>query len=263
VGIERVGVVGAGLMGSGIAEVCARGGADVIVCETDAKTAAAGLQRIEESLARAVRGHKMDAAGSDAVLTRVAFTMDLFTNVDKILESDDAIISSNTSSIPIMKLAMATERPENVLGLHFFNPVPVQHLVELIPSIVTSEDAANRVEEFVAGRLDKRVIRSHDRAGFIVNFLFVPYVLSAIRMLESGFASAEDIDAGMVEGCSHPMGPLALADLIGLDTIKAVADSMYEEFKEPLYAAPPLLNRMVEAGLLGRKRGRGFFDYTK
>ena len=141
-----------------------------------------------------------------------------------------------------MKLAMATRRPENVLGLHFFNPVPVQHLVELIPSIVTSEDAANRVEEFVAGRLEKRVIRSHDRAGFIVNFLFVPYVLSAIRMLESGFASAEDIDAGMVEGCSHPMGPLALADLIGLDTIKAVADSMYEEFKEPLYscaAAPP------------------------
>jgi 3-hydroxybutyryl-CoA dehydrogenase len=273
-------------MGSGIAEVCARGGADVVVCETDAKTAAAGLLRIEESLARAVRGKKMDAAGSAAVLTRVTFStdlgdlsdrelvieaiiesldekLDLFANVDKILERDDAIIASNTSSIPIMKLAMATERPENVLGLHFFNPVPVQHLVELIPSIVTSEDAANRVEEFVAGRLDKRVIRSHDRAGFIVNFLFVPYVLSAIRMLESGFAIAEDIDAGMVEGCSHPMGPLALADLIGLDTIKAVADSMYEEFKEPLYAAPPLLNRMVEAGLLGRKRGRGFFDYTK
>ena len=119
------------------------------------------------------------------------------------------------------------------------------------------------MEEFVAGRLEKKVIRSHDRAGFIVNFLFVPYVISAIRMLESGFASAEDIDAGMVEGCSHPMGPLALADLIGLDTIKAVADSMYEEFKEPLYAAPPLLRRMVEAGLLGRKRGRGFFDYAK
>ena len=285
-GIERVGVVGAGLMGSGIAEVCARSGADVIVCETDAKTAAAGLARIEDSLGRAVRGHKMDAAGRDAVLARVAFTTDLgdlsdrqliieaiiesideklefFTNIDKILENDDTVIASNTSSIPIMKLAMATRRPENVLGLHFFNPVPVQHLVELIPSIVTSEDAADRVEEFVAGRLDKRVIRSHDRAGFIVNFLFVPYVLSAIRMLESGFASADDIDAGMVEGCSHPMGPLALADLIGLDTIKAVADSMYEEFKEPLYSAPPLLRRMVEAGLLGRKRGRGFFDYAK
>ena len=218
--------------------------------------------RIEDSLARAVRGAE-DGRSRDATRcsTRIAFTtdigdlsdrqliieaiiesldekLDLFTNVDKILENDDSVIASNTSSIPIMKLAMATRRPENVLGLHFFNPVPVQHLVELIPSIVTSEEAADRVEEFVAGRLDKRVIRSHDRAGFIVNFLFVPYVLSAIRMLESGFASADDIDAGMVEGCSHPMGPLALADLIGLDTIKAVADSMYEEFKEPLYAAP-------------------------
>jgi 3-hydroxybutyryl-CoA dehydrogenase len=286
VGIERVGVVGAGLMGSGIAEVCARAGVDVIVCETDAKTAAAGRLRIEDSLARAVRNHKMDSDGRDDVLARVAFTtdlgdlgnrqlvveaiiesldekLDLFANVDKILEDDDTILASNTSSIPIMKLAMATSRPENVLGLHFFNPVPVMRLVELIPSLVTSDAAATRAEEFIAGRLDKRVIRSHDRAGFIVNFLFVPYVLSAIRMLESEFASAEDIDAGMVEGCSHPMGPLALADLIGLDTIKAVADSMYEEFKEPLYAAPPLLRRMVEAGLLGRKRGHGFFDYVK
>jgi 3-hydroxybutyryl-CoA dehydrogenase len=286
VGIERVGVVGAGLMGSGIAEVCARAGVDVIVCETDAKTAAAGRLRIEDSLARAVRNHKMDSDGRDDVLARVAFTtdlgdlgnrqlvveaiiesldekLDLFANVDKILEDDDTILASNTSSIPIMKLAMATSRPENVLGLHFFNPVPVMRLVELIPSLVTSDAAATLAEEFIAGRLDKRVIRSHDRAGFIVNFLFVPYVLSAIRMLESEFASAEDIDAGMVEGCSHPMGPLALADLIGLDTIKAVADSMYEEFKEPLYAAPPLLRRMVEAGLLGRKRGHGFFDYVK
>jgi 3-hydroxybutyryl-CoA dehydrogenase len=286
VGIERVGVVGAGLMGAGIAEICARAGADVIVCETDAKALEMGVARIEESLARAVRGGKLDAASSDEVLQRVSFTtdlgdlserqliceaiiesldekLDLFANVDKILDGDDTILASNTSSIPIMKLAMATRHPENVVGLHFFNPVPVQHLVELIPSIVTSEEAANRVDEFCAERLGKRVIRSHDRAGFIVNFMFVPYVLSAIRMLESGFASADDIDAGMVEGCSHPMGPLALADLIGLDTIKAVADSMYEEFKEPLYAAPPLLRRMVEAGLLGRKRGRGFFDYVK
>jgi 3-hydroxybutyryl-CoA dehydrogenase len=273
-------------MGSGIAEVCARGGVDVIVCEADAKAAEAGLERIRTSLARAVRGGKLDDAGAAAVLDRVSLTTDLgdfasrdlvieaivesvdeklevFAKLDKILEHDDAILASNTSSIPIMKLGMATQRPENVLGLHFFNPVPVQHLVELIPSIVTSIETADRAEEFVAGRLDKRVIRSQDRAGFIVNFLFVPYVLSAIRMLESGFASAEDIDLGMVEGCSHPMGPLALADLIGLDTIKAVADSMYEEFKEPLYAPPPLLCRMVEAGLLGRKRGRGFFDYSK
>ncbi|HXY92222.1 MAG TPA: 3-hydroxybutyryl-CoA dehydrogenase [Acidimicrobiia bacterium] len=286
VDIERVGVVGAGLMGSGIAEVCARAGADVIVCEADVKACEAGLQRLEGSLARAVRSGKLDEAARDATMSRLTLSTDLsdladrelvieaivesldekldvFGKLDKILAADDAILASNTSSIPIMKLGMATQRPEYVLGLHFFNPVPVQHLCELIPSIVTSPVAADRAEEFVAGRLDKRVIRSQDRAGFIVNFLFVPYVLSAIRMLESGFASADDIDAGMVEGCSHPMGPLALADLIGLDTIKAVADSMYEEFKEPLYASPPLLLRMVEAGQLGRKRGRGFFDYSK
>jgi len=176
---------------------------------------------------------------------------------------EQAILASNTSSIPIMKLAMATDRPEHVLGLHFFNPVPVMRLVELIPSIVTSSEVADRAEDFMVDALGKRVIRSQDRAGFIVNALFVPYVLAAIRMLESGFASADDIDAGMVEGCSHPMGPLALADMIGLDTIEAVADSMYAEFKEPLYAPPPLLSRMVEAGLLGRKCGRGFFNYAK
>jgi len=256
------------------------------VCEADVKACEAGLQRLEGSLARAVRSGKLDEAARDATMSRLTLSTDLsdladrelvieaivesldekldvFGKLDKILAADDAILASNTSSIPIMKLGMATQRPEYVLGLHFFNPVPVQHLCELIPSIVTSPVAADRAEEFVAGRLDKRVIRSQDRAGFIVNFLFVPYVLSAIRMLESGFASADDIDAGMVEGCSHPMGPLALADLIGLDTIKAVADSMYEEFKEPLYASPPLLLRMVEAGQLGRKRGRGFFDYSK
>ena len=158
---------------------------------------------------------------------------------------------------------MATSRPDHVVGLHFFNPVPVMRLVELIPSIVTDVDVVDRAEGFMVEGLGKRVIRSQDRAGFIVNALFVPYVLAAIRMLESGFASAEDIDAGMVEGCSHPMGPLALADMIGLDTIKHVADSMYDEFKEPLYSSPPLLSRMVEAGLLGRKVGRGFFNYTK
>ena len=283
-GIERVGVVGGGQMGSGIAEVCARAGVDVVVCETDAKTSAAVLERIETSLTRGVRSGKLDEAGRQDVLGRLSFTTDLgdladrdlvieaiiesvdeklevFGNLDKILEHDDAILASNTSSIPIMKIAMATQRPENVLGLHFFNPVPVQHLVELIPSIVTSNEVADRAEEFIGGALGKRVIRSQDRAGFIVNALFVPYVLAAIRMLESGFASAEDIDAGMVEGCSHPMGPLALADLIGLDTIKHVADSMYSEFHEPLYSSPPLLERMVEASLLGRKTGRGFFSY--
>jgi len=284
--IERVGVVGAGLMGAGIAEVGARAGFDVLVCDVNDVAVAAGRDRIEHSLRRAVKAGKLDESEVLSVLGRIRYVTDLgefsdrqlvveavreiedeklevFANLDKIVVDEEAVLASNTSSIPIMKLAMATERPEHVLGLHFFNPVPVMHLVELIPSIVTSADVADRAEDFVADQLGKRVIRSQDRAGFIVNALLVPYVLAAIRMLESGFASAEDIDAGMVEGCSHPMGPLALADMIGLDTVEAVAHSMYEEFKEPLYAPPPLLARMVEAGLLGRKRGRGFFNYTK
>jgi 3-hydroxybutyryl-CoA dehydrogenase len=286
VGIERVGVVGAGLMGAGIAEVCAKSGVDVRVCDINETAVAAGRDRIEQSLDRAVAGGKLSADERLSVLARIEYATDLgdlhdrqlvieavrefedekldvFSNLGKIVEDEHAILASNTSSIPIMKLAMATDRPEHVIGLHFFNPVPVMRLVELIPSIVTSSEVADRAEDFIADALGKRVIRSQDRAGFIVNALFVPYVLAAIRMLESGFASADDIDAGMVEGCSHPMGPLALADMIGLDTIEAVANSMYAEFKEPLYAPPPLLARMVEAGLLGRKRGRGFFNYTK
>jgi 3-hydroxybutyryl-CoA dehydrogenase len=285
-GIERVGVVGAGLMGAGIAEVSAKAGCAVTVCDINDAAVAAGRSRIETSLDRAVKSGKLDDAARTATLGRITFVtdigefadrqlvveavrefedekLDVFRNLGKIVVDDQAILASNTSSIPIMKLAMATDRPEHVLGLHFFNPVPVMRLVELIPSIVTSAEVADRAEDFIADTLGKRVIRSQDRAGFIVNALFVPYVLAAIRMLESGFASADDIDAGMVEGCSHPMGPLALADMIGLDTIEAVADSMYAEFKEPLYAPPPLLSRMVEAGLLGRKCGRGFFNYAK
>src|SRR4051812_41181256 len=285
-GIERVGVVGAGLMGAGIAEVSAKAGCDVTVCDINEAAVAAGRARIETSLDRAVRSGKLDDDARSASLAQITFVtdigelsdrqivveavrefedekLDVFRNLGKIVVDDHAILASNTSSIPIMKLAMATDRPEHVLGLHFFNPVPVMRLVELIPSIVTSSDVADRAEDFIADALGKRVIRSQDRAGFIVNALFVPYVLAAIRMLESGFASADDIDAGMVEGCSHPMGPLALADMIGLDTVEAVADSMYSEFKEPLYAPPPLLSRMVEAGLLGRKVGRGFFNYAK
>ena len=284
--IERLGVVGAGLMGAGIAEVAAKAGTEVTVCDINDAAVAAGRARIETSLQRAVKAGKLEEDAAMAALARVRFVTDIgeladrelvveavrefedeklevFRNLGKIVEDDQAILASNTSSIPIMKLAMATDRPEHVLGLHFFNPVPVMRLVELIPSIVTSSDVADRAEDFIADSLAKRVIRSQDRAGFIVNALFVPYVLAAIRMLESGFASADDIDAGMVEGCSHPMGPLALADMIGLDTIEAVAVSMYSEFKEPLYAPPPLLSRMVEAGLLGRKCGRGFFNYTK
>ncbi len=284
--IERVGVVGAGLMGAGIAEVCAKAGVDVTVCDINDTAVASGRARIETSLDRAVSSGKLDDGARMASLAQITFVTDIgeladrqlvveavrefedeklevFANLGKIVIDDEAILASNTSSIPIMKLAMATNRPEHVVGLHFFNPVPVMRLVELIPSIVTSTDVADRAEDFIADTLGKRVIRSQDRAGFIVNALFVPYVLAAIRMLESGFASADDIDAGMVEGCSHPMGPLALADMIGLDTIEAVADSMYAEFKEPLYAPPPLLSRMVEAGLLGRKCGRGFFNYSR
>jgi 3-hydroxybutyryl-CoA dehydrogenase len=284
--IERVGVVGAGLMGAGIAEVAAKAGVDVVVCDINDAAVAAGRSRIESSLDRAVRAGKLDEDARLSSLARIRFVtdigefadrqlvieavrefedekLDVFRNLGKIVADEQAILASNTSSIPIMKLAMATDRPEHVVGLHFFNPVPVMRLVELIPSIVTSSDVADRAEDFMTDALGKRVIRSQDRAGFIVNALFVPYVLAAIRMLESGFASADDIDAGMVEGCSHPMGPLALADMIGLDTIEAVADSMYAEFKEPLYAPPPLLSRMVEAGLLGRKCGRGFFNYAK
>lgn len=284
--IERVGVVGCGLMGSGIAEVCARAGCDVIVREVEPAAAEAGHARIVKSLERAVTAGKLDDEGREATLSRLSFTTDIgelgdrelvveavienesakvevFSMLDKVVESPDAILASNTSSIPIMKLAMATHRPAQVLGMHYFNPVPVMRLVELVPSLLTSDETRARAEEFAAQRLGKRVILSQDRAGFVVNALLIPYILSAVRMMESGFATAEDIDAGMVEGCNHPMGPLALADLIGLDTTMAVADSLYEEFREQLYAPPPLLSRMVDAGLLGRKAGRGFYDYSR
>ncbi|MDQ3946462.1 MAG: 3-hydroxybutyryl-CoA dehydrogenase [Actinomycetota bacterium] len=285
-GIDRVGVVGCGLMGSGIAEVCARAGLDVVVREVNQSALDAGRRRIEGSLDRALKAGKLEITERDAALAQIRFTTDfgeladrqlvveaiieneaekleVFASLDKALEDEDAVLASNTSSIPVMKLAMATHRPANVLGLHFFNPVPVMHLVELIPSLLTSQETSERAEAFAGGVLGKRVIRSKDRAGFIVNALLIPYLLSAIRMLESGFATAEDIDSGVVEGLRHPMGPLALTDLIGLDTTIAVSQSLYEEFKEPLYAPPPLLSRMVEAGLLGRKVGRGFYDYHR
>ncbi|AEH09543.1 MULTISPECIES: 3-hydroxybutyryl-CoA dehydrogenase [Protofrankia] len=283
-GIQRVGIVGAGLMGSGIAEVSARAGLDVVVTEVNQLALEAGARRIEKSFERAVRGQKLSEQERDAALSRLRYTtnldefadrdlvveaiaeneqakLEVFTALDKVVASPDAILASNTSSIPIMKLGMATTRPAYVVGLHFFNPVPVLKLVELIPSLLTSEETLAAVTDFATETLGKTVIRSQDRAGFVVNALLIPYLLSAIRMMEPGFASVEDIDNGMVHGCSHPMGPLRLADLIGLDTVKAVAESMYEEFKEPLYTAPPLLLRMVDAGLLGKKSNRGFYDY--
>lgn len=280
--MEKVGVVGCGLMGAGIAEVCARADHDVVVVESSAAAAAAGLGRLEQSLQRAQARGKIHSASTvmervrvvddlqamsdrdlvvEAIVEDEQTKVDLFGRLDTIVTSEEAILASNTSSIPIMKLAVATSRPSHVLGIHFFNPVPVLSLVELVPSLLTAEATMRRAREFVQQRLRKHPIESQDRAGFIVNALLIPFVLSAIRMLESGFATAEDIDQGLVRGAAHPQGPLALADLIGLDTTKAVAESLYEEFKEPLYAPPPLLARMVEAGLLGRKTGRGFYKY--
>lgn len=197
----------------------------------------------------------------EAVAENEALKTAVFTQLDQVVQSDEAILASNTSSIPIMKLGVATSRPDHVIGVHFFNPVPVLNLVELVPSLMTSDATRQRIEQFVGDVLGKQAILCQDRAGFVVNALLVPYLLSAIRMLESGFASAEDIDTGMVAGCAHPMGPLRLADLIGLDTVKAIAESMYTEFKEPLFSPPPLLCRMVDAGLLGRKSARGFHVY--
>ncbi len=284
--IKKVGVVGCGLMGSGIAEVCARSGAAVLVREIDAAAVERGEKRILTSLDRATQSGKITEELRDTTLNNLSFTIDLgdlsdcdmvieavieneslktevFTALDRIVTKENAILATNTSSIPVMKLGMVTQRPSQVVGIHFFNPVPVLRLVEIVPSLLTSEETVTRAKEFAECALGKRVILAKDRAGFIVNSLLVPYILSAIRMLESGYASAEDIDTGMVEGCAHPMGPLRLADLIGLDTTAAVAESLYAEFKEPLFAAPPLLCRMVDAGLLGRKVGRGFYDYAR
>ena len=283
--IERVGVVGCGQMGAGIAEVCARAGVDVRVAESDLAAAERGRARIEASFAKAVKRGKLAEAEAEAAYGRIAFSADLhdladrqlvieavaeqeeaktgvLAALDRIVTDPDAILASNTSSIPIMRLGTATTRPGQVIGIHFFNPVPVLPLVELVPSLLTSESTRERAERFVTERLGKRAVPARDRAGFVVNALLIPYLLAAVRMAESGFAAPQDIDDGMVLGCAHPMGPLRLADLIGLDTVRAAAEAMYEEFKEPLYTPPALLLRMVEAGQLGRKSGRGFYEYA-
>jgi 3-hydroxybutyryl-CoA dehydrogenase len=280
----RVGVIGGGLMGSGIAEVCARSGVDVTVVEVDDATVEKTRAKIEKSLDRAARSGKLadddraaaaerlayttsleDLEGADAAIEAVVehepTKRELFLKLDEVLPDAD-FLASNTSSVPIMKLAADTSKPERVLGMHFFNPVPVLPLVELVRSIMTSDQTLDRARQFAEDTLGKTSIDSQDRAGFVVNALLVPYILSAVRMYESGFAAKEDIDRGMVKGCAHPMGPLALADLIGLDTLLAVSQSLYEEFRDPASVAPALLNRMVEAGLLGRKTGRGFYEYA-
>lgn len=282
--IHRIGIVGGGLMGSGIAEVSAKAGLDVTIREIDDATVAAARSKIEKSTGRAVDKGKLEPEAREEILERITYTtnladladrqlvveaiteneplkLEIFKTLDDAIEDETAILASNTSSIPITRLAKATGRPESVVGLHFFNPVPVMGLVELISTVLSSPETEARAEKFAIDQLGKTVIHAKDRAGFIVNMLLVPYLLEAIRLYENGVATAEDIDTGMRLGANHPMGPLTLADFVGLDTTKAVADVLYDEFKQPQYAPPPLLVRMVEAGLLGRKSGRGFYEY--
>ena len=281
--IKRVGVAGCGLMGGGIAQVCAQSGYEVTVLEMEQRFLDKGLGTIEKNLARAVSKGKLEQAEMDAVLGRVTGTTkveglknsdlvieaiienpqaktDLFGTLDALCPAH-TLFASNTSSIPIIEIAAATKRPDRFVGLHFFNPVPVMQLVEVIRTIQSSAASVEAATVF-AQSLGKKTIQAKDRAGFLVNLLLVPFMLDAIRALELGLGSKEDIDAGMVLGCNHPMGPLTLLDYVGLDTTYYICQVLYDEFKDPKYAAPPLLKQMVTAGLYGRKSGRGFYDYS-
>jgi 3-hydroxybutyryl-CoA dehydrogenase len=281
--ITTVGIVGAGFMGSGIAESVARVGLDVILFEPDGAALERSRERIRASLDRAVRGGKVDADAAETLRSHITWTDDPapLATVDLVVEAvtedpevkgpifqmldgllpETSIIASNTSSIPIAQLASWTSHPERVVGLHFFSPVPVMKLLEIVVALDTSEDTVLRAEAF-AKAINKTSIRTKDRSGFIVNMLLVPYLMAAVRMYEDGFATREDIDSGMKLGAGHPMGPLTLCDFIGLDVLYAVCDSLYEEFKRPEYAPPPLLKRMVVSGHHGRKSGRGFYEYA-
>ena len=280
--IRKVGVLGAGLMGSGIAEVCAKTGYDTVVREVDEALVRTGVSRIEASLNKAVEKGKLTAADRDAAWKRISSTTrledlaacDLI--VEAIVENLDAkketyrtldaacqpstIFCSNTSSLTITEMSAATSRPDRFAGLHFFNPVPVMKLVEVVRTIATSEETADTVYAF-AKSLGKEPIRANDNSGFIVNRLLVPYLLDAVRALEEGVGTKEDIDKGMELGCGHPMGPLKLLDFVGLDTTYAIAQIMYDEYREKRFAPPPLLKRMVLAGRYGKKSGRGFYEY--
>lgn len=283
--ITRVGIVGCGVMGSGLTEICALAGLDVLVAARTARSVDMGLERVTRSLDRGVGKELITQVERDAALDKITFTTDLvdladrdmiieaaieqedikteiFAALDKIVENPEAILASNTSSIPIMKIGRATGRANRVIGIHFFNPVTRMPLAEVVESLLTDPDVTSRVEYLLTSVLGKEVVRSRDRAGFVVNALLIPYLLSAIRMLESGFAPAPDIDKAMRLGCAHPMGPLELVDMIGLDVIVGVAEALHAEFRESQYSPPPLLLRMVDAGLLGRKTGRGFHDYS-
>lgn len=280
--INRVAVLGGGLMGSGIAESVARAGIPVTVRDLDEAAVAGAGTRIAASLYRAVQGGKLSDEASEEIRRRITLTTDFadLADADLVIEavpenaelkarilaqvagivSEDALIASNTSSIPIAQLAAGIPSPQRVLGLHFFSPVPVMGLVEVVVALDTSKQTVAAASEF-AERIAKQPIVTKDRSGFIVNMLLVPYLMAAVRMYEEGFATAADIDEGMKLGCGHPMGPLTLSDFIGLDVLYSVCDSLYEEFKRDEYAPPPLLKRMVASGRIGRKAGRGFYDY--
>ena len=283
-GIERVGVVGGGQMGGGIAEVCAKAGVDVVVVEVSDEFAEKSRTGIAKSLAKAVDRGKLEQGDSEAAMSRLSFVTspqqladrelvieaivenldikrELFATLDEVVMSETAILASNTSSIPITQIAAVTRRPGSVVGMHFFNPAQIMPLVEVIATVVSDVDQVDRAATFASEVLGKTVVRAQDRAGFIVNKLLCPYIFEAIKMLEEGFATREDIDAAMVNGAGYPMGPLTLSDLIGNDTMLAVSEAFMDEYQDPRYAAPPLLRRMVEAGLLGRKAGRGFYEY--
>lgn len=282
--ITRVGVVGCGQMGAGIAEVCARAGYDTIVREIDQTALDAGLNRLRASLHKGVERGNLQPAEAEAALSRIRGTTEFadFADRDIVIEAavenmaekraifaaldavcpPSTILASNTSSLPIVEMAAATKRPDRVVGMHFFNPPPVMPLVEMARTLVVSEETLATARAFVES-LGKKVIVTKDTPGFVVNLLLIPYLLDAVRALEKGVASKEDIDQGMVLGCSHPIGPLALIDLIGADTTYYIANILFEEFKDTRYAAPPLLKRMVLAGHLGRKSGRGFYEYKR
>lgn len=278
--VSRIGVVGGGFMGTGIAESAAAAAIEVTLIDVDEAALDRSRGRIEASLAKAVEGGKLDDAG--AVLERIRFAtgFDGLDGAEVVIEAvpevaelkrevfaaisarvgEEVVIASNTSSIPIAELAGSIEHPDRVCGLHFFSPVPVMKLVEVVVALDTSEATEARAFA-LAEQLGKQPIRTKDRSGFVVNMLLVPYLMAAVRMLEEGFASREDIDAGMQLGCGHPMGPLTLCDMIGLDVMYAVGTSLFDEFKRDEYAPPPLLKRMLAANRLGRKSGRGFYEY--
>ena len=282
--IKRVGIVGSGIMGSGIAECAAVSGYEVVLRSRQQSSADAMVAGLEKSLNRAVDKERMSAADRDAALSRVTATSDLgdLAEVDVVVESvvedlavkkhlfneldrvckEGAILATNTSTLPVIDMAMETGRPDRVCGVHFFNPAPMMSLVELVRPLTASDETLAAVRSFAEG-CGKEVVEVKDQAGFIVNALLFPYLNNAVRLLENGVAGREDIDTAMKGGCNFPMGPLALLDLVGLDTSLAIIDALYEEYRDPNYAAVPLLRRMVAAEQLGRKTGKGFYDYHR